>query len=289
MIQANDYVITESNFLGQTLIDQIDGVEVGYGLVPRDYGAQPVGSIEGSRTFEQLNDELPLIPWAEMPERIAEMVASKSQLSDIRNRGNNGQMIPSLNQGSEGFCWMYSGTSAAMLLRARSGLPHVRLSGHAGGCIIKNFRNQGGWGAQGMEFLMQRGQPSVEFWPERSMARSNDNPRTWENAARHKILEGFIDLDDAVYDRNLSWQQVLTCLLCRIPLTMDFSWWRHSVCGMDAVDVNPSKPATDPNRYGVRIWNSWGDGYGTKGTAVLTGSKARPDGATAPRAIVLAA
>lgn len=276
MLQPNDFIINDS--------DRPDGKR---GLIPRNYSINPLGSYEGSRLFDALNDELPLTPFSEMPDIIADKVANKSQLSDIRNRGDNGRPIKSLDQNGQGFCWMYSGTMAVMLLRAKANMPHVRLSAHAGACIIKNFRDQGGWGAQGLDRLRSHGQPSIEFWPEKSMSRSHDKPATWENAALHKVSEGFIDLDAAQYDRNLSFQQVLTCLLCNIPVIADFNHWGHSVCLMDAVDVHPNKPATDPGRYGVRLINSWTDNWGTNGTGVLTDRKAVPDGATAPRSVTL--
>lgn len=287
MLYQNDFVIDESNFQSRCLVPTVNDHPVSFGLVPRNYSANPLGSYEGSTTFNKLNDELPLIDWAEMPDRIAAKVAAKSQLSDIRNTADNGKPFRSLDQNGQGYCWMYSGTVAGMLLRAIAGLPYVRLSGHAGACMIKNFRDQGGWGAQGLDRLFTHGQPSVEFWPEKSMSPTNNNPKTWENAALHKIGEGFIDLDVPQYDRRLSFQQVLTCLLCNIPVISDYNWWGHSVCAMDAVDVNPNKPANDPGRYGVRIINSWTDNWGTNGTGVLTGSKAIPDGATAPRSILL--
>lgn len=256
------------------------------GLIPRNYSANPVGSYEGSVTFDALNDELPLVPWEDMPEMIADKVANKSQLSDIRNTAY-GSPYPSLDQNGQGYCWMYSGTAAVMLLRAKANMPYVRLSAHAGACIIKNFRDQGGWGAQGLDRLRSHGQPSVELWPEKSMNRNNNRPEVWENALLHRVTEGFIDLDAAQYDRKLSFQQVLTCLLRNIPVIADFSHWGHSVCLMDAVDVAPSKSNRDESRYGVRLINSWTDNWGSKGTGVLTGRKAIPDGATAPRAVVV--
>ena len=283
MLQLNDFVINEENYVQRCFVSTHGG-EPGYGLVPRNYGTHPVGWYEGSTA---LRDTLELIQWSDMPGLIAEKVANKSQLSDIRNRGNNGQPFPSLDQNGKGYCWAHSGTSAAMLLRARDNQPYVRLSAYAIACIIKNYRDQGGWGAQGLDFMRERGVPSVDFWPEKSMNRGNDNPQTWENAALHKITEGFIDLDAAQYDRNLSFQQVLTCLLNNIPVITDYNWWGHSVCAMDAVDVYPNRSATDPSRYGVRILNSWSDQWGERGTGVLTDRKAVPDGAVAPRAIML--
>jgi hypothetical protein len=217
---------------------------------------------------------------------IAEKFLAKSQLSDIRDTAY-GTPYKSLDQNGNGFCWFYSGTAAITVLRAKSNMPYVRLSAHAGACKIKNFRDQGGWGAQGLDFQRQTGVPSVEFWPEKSMSRQYDKPETWANAALHKVSEGFIDLDAAQYDRKLSFQQVLTCLLRNIPVIADFNWWGHSVCLLDAVDVAPNKSNRDESRYGVRLINSWTDNWGTKGTGVLTGRKAIPDGATAPRAVVV--
>lgn len=279
MLRVDDFVIDDANALDRAS----GGVK---GLVPRNYSANPVGSYDGSTTFSKLNDELVLMPWEDMPDAIAELVANKSQLSDIRDHAY-GSPYKSLDQNGQGFCWMYSGTAAVMILRAKANMPHVRLSAHAGACIIKNFRDQGGWGAQGLDRLRSHGQPSVEFWAEKSMSRQYDKPETWENAALHKVSEGFIDLDEAQYDRRLSFQQVLTCLIRRIPVIADYNWWGHSVCALDAVDVSPNKSNRDPSRYGVRIINSWTDNWGTNGTGVLTGSKAIPDGATAPRSVVL--
>ena len=279
MIRADDYVIDDAN-----ASERLQGGT--FGLIPRNYSANPVGSYEGSTTFGALNDELPLISWSEMPAMIADKVANKSQLSDIRDTAY-GKPFPALDQNGQGYCWMYSGTAAVMLLRAKANMPYVRLSAHAGACIIKNFRDQGGWGAQGLDRLRSHGQPSTDHWPEKSMSKAYNTPSTWENAALHKVSEGFIDLDEAQYDRNLSFQQVLTCLLRDIPVIADYNHWGHSVCLMDAVDVSPNKPASDPRRYGVRLLNSWRDSWGTRGTGVLTGTKAVPNGATAPRAVVL--
>jgi hypothetical protein len=286
MLRADDFLITDDNYRSVCFDQQADGERFAMGLIPRNYSTMPVGSLEGSVTFAQAAD-VPLIPMNEWPDRIAFKVTGKSQLSDIRNTANNGQPIPSLDQNGRGYCWAHSATAAAILLRAVSGMPYVRLSAYAVACIIKNYRDQGGWGAQGLDFIRERGVPSVEYWPEKSVSPSNDKPETWENAARHKVSEGFIDLDAAQYDRRLTFQEVATCLLCNIPVVSDFNWWGHSVCAMDLVDVEPTRAATDPRRYGVRIWNSWRDSWGTNGTGVLTGSKAIPDGATAPRSIVL--
>jgi len=175
-----------------------------------------------------------------------------------------------------GNCWAYASTAAVMLLRAVQGLPHVRMSAHAVGCKVKGFRDQGGWSAQSLDFIKEQGVPSVEKWPEKSMNRSNDRPDVWANAARHKFTEGFVELSAAVYDRDLTFDQVMTCLLSRIPVPVDLMWWGHAVCAVDPVEV-------EPGSFGIRIWNSWTDNWGEKGMGVIRGQKAIPDNAVAPR------
>lgn len=173
-------------------------------------------------------------------------------------------------------CWAHSTTQAVMMLRAEMGQPYVPLSAYAVACVIKNYRDEGGWGALSLDFATSRGIPSQEFWPQQSMDRSNDNPNTWKNAALHKVSEGFVDLAVAAYDRTLSFDQVATCLLCNIPVVGDFNWWGHSVCLLDLVEI-------ESGDFGVRILNSWSDSWSDNGMGILQGSKCVPDGAVAPR------
>lgn len=254
---------------------RVDGHEMGHGLVERDYSQHPQGCYFAAAAWAP---DAPTVPRSEWSARIKEMERTKSRLSDLRMIANRGKPIPSLDQNGEGFCWAYSTTSAMMMLRAVQGLPYVRLSAHAVGCKVKGFRDQGGWSAQSLDFIVRYGVPSVEAWPEKSMSRSHDNEKTWENAARHKPTEGWVELSAPIYDRDLTFDQVMTCLLHRIPVPSDFNWWGHAVCAVDPVEV-------EPGSFGVRIWNSWRDSWGTLGMGVLRGSKAIPDNAVAPRAI----
>lgn len=273
---AKELIIDDDNWR-QFANYNVDGRMMGKGLVERNYDQHPVGTYAA-----KWDPKVPLIPRSEWSDRIKEMERTKSRLSDLRMIANRSRHIPSLDQNGQGYCWAYSTTSAIMLLRAAQGLPYVRLSAHAVGCMVKGFRDQGGWSAQSLEFITARGVPSVEFWAEKSMSRSHNNDRTWENAARHKPTEGWVELDAPVYDRDLTFDEVMTCLLNRIPVPSDFNWWTHAVCGMDPVEV-------ERNSFGIRIWNSWRDSWGNLGTAVLRGSKAVPDNAVAPRVVRSAA
>ena len=301
MIRPGELVITDDNYVEHLGDPVIDGERRGRGLIPRDYNECPRGSVPHVHAVD-----FPLIPRSEWAERITERVALKAQLSDLRlEQGWN-----SLDQNGQGYCWAYSSTACVHYLRAAMGLPHVRLSAHAVACVIKNFRDQGGWGCHSLEFITERGVPSVEFWAEKSMSRQYDKPETWENAKLYRVTEAWVDLVPAVYSRKLTFDQVCTANLCGIPTVDDYNWWGHSVCGVDVVDgvaqwlktrcgvsgklltlaaferywgVN-----TPTTGYARRIQNSWGNSWSERGLGVLTGNKAIPDGGAAPRVAIAA-
>lgn len=281
------------------------------GLIPRDYQAVPVGFYKSAPPLE-----IPLIPRNEWVSRIDEMTANKSRLSDIRRRsGPNGGHIPSLDQNGQGYCWAYSCVMAVMLARALMNQPYVRLSAHMVGCLVKNYRDEGGWCGLSLDFIMQHGVPTVEFWKEKSMSRSNDTAEMRTNAKLHKVTHSWADLAASVYDRNFTEDQASTLLLTRCPIQGDFNHWGHSVTLMDLIltarnaphmfmgvqefaDINPRtlyetdfgsldlRSPADLRIYeaafGKKGVNSWTDGWGDLGEFDLTGSKARLDGGVCP-------
>lgn len=176
----------------------------------------------------------------------------------------NGSVLISSN------CWAHSPVSAALLMRAKYGMPYVDLSAFSVGCPIKNYRDEGGWNYLAVERIASDGVASSQYWPQRSMSRSNDKPATWENARLHRFTD-WLDLDpDQMVD------QMVTCLLLGYPIAADFNWWGHSVCISDLVSINPLR---------VRVWNSWSDSWSEKGMGILEGNKAKPDAAIALRSL----
>ena len=263
-LRPNDFLVDDEQFQPDLLFNpKVDGERKGHGLVPRDYKEFP------REMFDPPN-QLPLIPKSEWSDRIKELESTQSALSHLRAG------FPALDQNGQGYCWYYSTTSAVMLTRKVMNQPYVRLSAHAGACMIKNFRDEGGWCGLSAQRQKSHGTPSVAFWPEKSMSRANDRPETWANALGHKVTEDWIDLTRDIYDQNLTFEQLATCLLCRIPCAVDFNWWGHSVCAMDLVEV-------EPGSFGIRILNSWSDSWGEQGSGVLRGSKAIPNGAVCMR------
>ncbi len=244
-----------------------DGKVRAKGLIPRDFSKYPQGYLgKLARPFD-----LPLIPETEWQGRLDAQKAAHAQLSDIRNvSGPNGSPIPSRDQDGVGYCWCHSGTSAHLLVRAVMGEPYIDLSAFSVGCMIKNFQDEGGFGAEGVEFQGNKGIATSKFWPQQSMDRANDNPATWADAAKHKYIEWMDGADSG----DLVKQQLVTALLLNLPCIVDYDWWSHSVCGMNLESLNP---------FQIRIWNSWGDSWSENGTGILEGDKALPNGFLADR------
>lgn len=268
----DDLVIGDDAGTPDALVFPLDFARGG---VPRDFAVDPVDMFAGPETMK-------VIARSEWDDRIAAQEKEESSLEHVRLRGNGGNPIPSLDQNGKGYCWAHSVTNTLILQRAAANAPYVPLSAYAVACIIKGYRDEGGWCGLSAKFARERGVPSEEFWPARSMSRANDRPETWENAALHKITEDWVDLAKPVYDNRLTFDQVATCLLLNVPVALDFNWWSHSVCGVRLVRVSAGN-------YGVKIWNSWADTWGDRGMGVLTGSKCLPDGAVATRSTTLAA
>jgi hypothetical protein len=305
MLYADEFVINDGNYSVMALPQDDSLGQRARGMVPRDWLKYPLGFYPGEVGMKAVPELGPFDP-STFPQRIKDLEDSGSRLSDYRMKGGpGGGMIPSRDQNGMGYCWKHSGTSAQLLVRARDGMPYVDLSAYAGACMIKNFRDEGGWGAQGLQWSMDKGDPSGEFWPQQSVSRANDNPATWANAKLHRFTEGWIDMGSPEYSRTLTFNQTITSLLCLVPVIVDFNWWSHSVCAADAVNGVAQWGVTrsgsgklmevkefdafwgvnNPITGGIsiRIWNSWGDGWSSQGMGVLTGQKAIPDGATAPR------
>jgi len=262
-----DFVVTDRTRTPQWLFPN----NFAKGLVPRDFKRYPVGYQASAPPAE-----IKTISRSDYSAIIKENNERGATLRHIRRgSGPNGGPIPSLDQNGVGYCWNHSATMAVIMARAVMGLTYVRLSAFFIGCIIKNYRDEGGWGALGLDFITEHGVPSVEFWPEKSMSRSNDTPAMRENALLHRVTDGWIDLGTPVYNRNLTNDQIDTLLLCGIPVVADFNWWSHSVLLLCLEE----KGANNFVRRGI---NSWTDQWGDMGEFVLEGNKAKADGAVAP-------
>lgn len=303
LLDLNGSVIIHEGNYHEFLAPRDPNAQGHHGLVPRDYQKHPMGSYPWATAVD-----FPVIPQSEWPARIAEKDSKKSWLADVRMKaGPNNGPIKSRDQNGKGYCWAHSGTSAHLLVRAVMNQPYADLSAYSVACIIKSYRDEGGWGAQGVDFQVANGVATSKTWAQQSMSRSNDNAATRAEMASHKIIDQWADLAAAQYDRNLSFDQFCTASLIDVPTVDDYNWWSHSVCGCRVVNGSTMRQRTrmgsgklaslqefeaiwatnDPVTagFGRTIWNSWGDSWSDNGMGILTGSKAIPNGGVAPRLV----
>lgn len=239
------------------------------GLEPRDFRACPPGYLGD---FAATMPDSLLIDEAQWDELIDQQEQTKSSLEHLlRDR-----KVDSLDQNGQGYCWAYSTTCAVMCVQLVQNTFTAPLSGHMIGCLVKGYRDQGGWNAQSLAFARANGIATVNTWPAKSMNRSNDNAAMREEAKKSIVTEWW-DLDDR---GDKVRRQLGSLLLQNIPVMVDFAWWGHSVCAVRLVKRNP---------FTIRIRNSWTNSWGDYGFGDLTGSRAIPNGAAAPRVTRIAA
>lgn len=261
-IFPKEVVIDDANYLQHAPPQDvvIDGETKTRGLIPRDFSAVPHGSLGFAAPFG-----LPLIPESEWPERIEQMERTKTRLSDICDQAG----LPCKDQNGTNYCWINSPTYCTEVVRVAQNEPMVILSPASAGGPIKGFRNVGGWGAEGLEYIVEHGLVPVDKWPANAIDRRYNTAENRELAMKYRVTEWW-DL------KPRNFQQLATCLLSRIPVAGGFNFWSHEVTLIDLVRL--------PNgKYGVRFRNSWGMSYGDRGYSILTGNQMLPDDAVAPR------
>ncbi len=241
----------------------IDGVQMSRGLQPRDLSHHPFGSMPFAESFPR---EL-IIPRSEWPDRIAEMERTKSRISDICDQAG----LPCKDQNGTNYCWINAPTHCVEIVRLVQGQPMVILSPASAGGPIKGFRNVGGWGTEGLEWIVENGVVPVDKWPANAIDRRYYTAENKEIARKYRIVEW--------WDIPTTFDAMMSCLFRRIPVAIGLNWWSHEVTAVDPVK-------TGSNSFGARIRNSWGMNWEDRGYAVLSESKATPDDAVGPRSAI---
>lgn len=240
----------------------INGVVMGKGYEPRDFYNSPYGSVPHVEPFS-----IPLVPRDQWAARIEAMETGGTRLSDLCKQVN----LPCKNQANTNYCWINAPTHCVEVLRAAQNQGYVELSPASVGAKIKNFRNVGGWGSEGLTYIVEHGLVPASIWPVNAISRSYDTPVADAERPKYRVTEWW-DL------RPRDLDQLMTCLFMRIPVAVGYDHWRHEVTAIDPVIVNGT--------YGVRIRNSWGSSWGEDGYGLLMGQKAVPDDAVAPRVAI---
>ncbi len=207
-------------------------------------------------------DEL-LIPESELEARIKEQEELKARLSDLANMYS----LPCKDQSKTNYCWINAPSHCAELVRLRQNQKMVILSPASAGAQIKNFRNDGGWGKEGLDFIRANGLAPVSLWPANAIDRQYLTPETTQVMLDYRVDEWY-----ECRPRNKA--QLLSSLLRRMPGASGLNWWGHEVTYYEAVWLDGA-PA-------IRARNSWGMSYGTNGFFILQGQKMLPDDYVCP-------
>lgn len=206
------------------------------GYLPRDYAAFPRGCFSFATQFD-----LPLIPRAEWADRIADMERTKSRLSDIAAQSG----VPVLNQAQIGYCHAFSPCWAVMAQRAAQRLPFELLSASSIGGPVTGFRNAGAYIFDDMKQITEYGVTAEKLYPMLT-TQNHWNAEAQADAKRHRVTEW-------IEGQNRAFDQVMTCLLSRIPVCVGLNWWGHAVTYAD--------PVYQAGQFGIRGPNSWGTGW----------------------------
>ncbi|TXI84792.1 MAG: hypothetical protein E6Q40_08840 [Cupriavidus sp.] len=244
------------------VIETPDGMSRGLDLGLRGPGDYEYGSVADPFPAELL------IPMGEVQARIQELEATKTRISDLIRA----VQLPPKNQASTNYCWINAPTHCCEIVRAQQGLPMVILSPASAGAQIKGYRNVGGWGLEGLQWITEHGLVPVDHWPANAIDRKYATPENKKLALNYRVVEW-----TELKPRNL--QQLLSLLLRRIPVAVGYNWWGHEVTACDPVWLDGAAA--------VRIRNSWLN-WGDYGFGVLQGSRVLPDDAVAPRTASIA-
>lgn len=233
-----------------------DGMSTGYrGMFQSDASAAKYSALP----------DIYRVPSSEWQARITEMEETKTRVSDLIVLN---KMKPK-NQQSTNYCWIFAPTHLVEIKRRQQGQKHVDLSPASAGALIKNFKNVGGWGDEGLEWCVEKGLVPSEKWPDTAIDRRYATPENRALALNYRGIE---------WDRlkNNEIGETASSIFHRNAVAVGYNWWGHEVIVCDPVWLD--------GELAFRCRNSWGDrpDY-PNGFFVLRGRKMIPNDAVALR------
>ena len=210
-----------------------------------------------------------LIDPSEYQARIEEKQARKTRNRDLIDQVG----LPCLDQNGTNFCWFNAPVYCLQSSRVRQnqlgpdGKP-VLLSPGWGAAQIKNFRNQGGWGLEALQWLSEKGTVPISVCPANAIGdvRNHLSEVDKQLAATFRVLEWW-----ELRPRNLGEQ--ISCLLHGIEYASGRNRWSHETTDVDALWLD--------NAIAILGRNSWGMGWGDKGYFIMQGNQMMSDDSVA--------
>lgn len=192
---------------------------------------------------------VPLIPEDEWKDRIRQKQKDKSTIPNLCD--DFGLHVK--NQRRTNYCWIFAPARCCEIRRLQEIGEKVWYSPASVGSIIKNFRNVGGWGSQGLNYMREKGINLSDDWPDTAISRPYYTDENQELKLRHIALEYY-------YLEN--WAERVSCILADIPTADGYPWWGHEVTGVElTIDLD------------LVIDNSWSTSWGDNGRGILSGRR----------------
>lgn len=207
-----------------------------------------------------------MIPESEWEPRIKEREERKARLSDLCDQAG----LPCKDQNGTNYCWINAPVHCLEIMRVVQNQSMVILSPASAGAIIKNFRNVGGWGDEGLQHLEEHGCVPIDKWPANAIKKQYDTDDNRQLAKKYRAIE-WMRL------KPRSQAEMVSCLLHNFPVACGFNWWGHETTAIEPVIVG--------GEVCIRHRNSWAMSYGDRGYFVLKGNKKLADDAVAARSV----
>ncbi len=224
-------------------LDQGTGY-IGRDLIEAPLNSEPLCQVQAIQSYTQ----------NELLEIIAEKTAKKTWIRDKCDRV--GSKVKS--QSRSNFCWNHAPVRGLECLYVMQGGAAHTLSAFWGAAIIKNGRNQGGYGLQAVKFMVENGVPLESYHPPMDFS-VDRRPEVVANAKLHQIV-GWEDVDpDDQY-------AIFTRIALDMPVTLGIPSMGHEMLGTFLVVIN--------GRIYIGCDNSWGVSDGVNGRRVCTGRNA---------------
>lgn len=209
-----------------------------------------------------------IVPRSEWQARIQEREEKKQRLQDIADQAG----LPCKDQNGTNYCWINAPVHCLELVRVRQNEPTVILSPASAGAQIKNFQNRGGWGKEGLEWIVDKGVAPISMWPANAINRKYLTPETTQESLKYRVTEWW-----EIKPRNLD--ELISALFLG-PVAVGLNWWEHEVTYYDPIWVDGT--------IACRIRNSWAMTWGDRGYGILQGSKMLADDAVMARVAMAA-
>jgi len=251
-------------YKGEVILD--DSSDIPEGVSGLDLSQRPnIDDYGYGGTAAKFDDSL-VIPRSEWQARIQEQEETESRTSDICRLYS----IPPKNQGRLNYCWIYAPVHAMEIMRVRAGYPYKPLAAAQVGASIKQGRNVGGWGMEGVRWIGENGiVPESVYGSSPEIKAGYQSPAMQAAARQHKCTEW-------VECRPKSLDQLVSMLLRGYAGAIGLDWWHHEVMAAEPVWLD--------GEVAIRIRNQW-EGWGANGFGILRGSKMIPNDCVFPVAM----